>query len=172
LAATQGDPFRRFDEGRHAPDDGHPLVGLPFGEAELVAQDSFELSQNEGGEEKLHLASADTLKDLIRFTAREGEGGEQDVGVQDHAHGGLLPPGMDEPGHILLAPQAEDLGAGRRLTLELPPAALVDIHPQRLADQFALGPVLFLRDALGLPEQVGGGGTPSKSVSSASHDPP
>jgi len=27
LVCYQGDPFLRFDEGRHAPNDGHPLVG-------------------------------------------------------------------------------------------------------------------------------------------------
>ena len=66
LGGHQGDPLHRFDEGRHASDEVHPLVRLPPGKSELVAQDSFELVQNKVGR--------------------------------------LLPPGMDEPGDILLVP--------------------------------------------------------------------
>ena len=37
-----------------------------------------------------------------------------------------------------------------------PPAALLDIHPERFADELALGPVLIFDDALCLAKQVRG----------------
>ena len=124
LGDDEGDPLHGLDHGRHASDGGDTVIRLPLAETKLLAEDSLELGEDEGRQKQVHLTPTDAVEHLIRLAAGEGERGEQDVRVQDDAHGGLLPSGMDQAGHVLLASKAEYTGRCFFNCIHLFPASL------------------------------------------------
>jgi hypothetical protein len=152
------DPLCGLNELCHGADGTDPSIGLPFGEAELLAQKTVELGQNRRGDEKLDLCSADAIKELVRLAAGKGKSGDQNVGVQDDPHrgGGLLAERMDESVDILFRPDPNGPGLQGSFLLEFPPPVFLKVHTQGLPDQLALGSVLFLGRTLRLSDKLGG----------------
>jgi hypothetical protein len=93
---------------------------------------------------------------LSRLAPREGQGGDQDIGVKDDPHGmeGLFADRMDELIHIFFRPDPERLSLQGCLSLKFSPLLALKIQAQGLPDQFALGSVFLLGCSLGLSEEL------------------
>jgi hypothetical protein len=75
-----GDPFCGLNKMGNGADGPDPSVGFLFAKAELFLQNTVELGQDKGGEEKVDLPSADARKELVRLAPWKGKGGDQHVG--------------------------------------------------------------------------------------------
>lgn len=158
LGGDDGDPLRRVHKMGDGSDGVDPRVRLLFGKAKLIPQNTVELGQDKRGDEQVDLPPADARKDLVGLASREGEGGDQDIGVQDDSHGagGSSADRMDESIHILFRPDPEGLSLQGCLPLEFPPPLFIEVHAQGLPDQLALRSVFFPGPALGLLDKLGG----------------
>ena len=113
-----------------------PNIRLLFSEAECLSQNTVELGQDERGDEQLGFSSADAIKDLIRLAPREGQGGDQDIGVKDNPHGveGLFADRVHDSIHILLRSDSERLCLEDGLSLKFPPALVLKVQTQSLPE--------------------------------------
>ena len=129
VGCHNGNPLCGCHHMSNGTDRLDPDTRLFFREAEFLSQNAVELGQDERGDEQLGVSSADAIKDLIRLAPREGQGGDQDMGVKDNPQGvvGLLADRVHDSIHILLRSDSERLCLEGGLSLEFPPALVLKV---------------------------------------------
>ena len=75
FGSNNADALRRFNKLGKRTNEPHSRDGFSRAETELLPQDAIEFSENESRGVEFDFSAPDTKEDLVRFAARESQGG-------------------------------------------------------------------------------------------------